>query len=57
MRLFEIITVAVVAILAKSLFDRTKKLERNVDEIYNYLEAESAVEELINSVEWGNNYN
>ena len=57
MNVIEIVIVAATAIFVKNLLDRTKRNEKAIKEVIEYLSDDDSIESLIDSVNWNCNFN
>ncbi len=57
MNVTEIVIVAVTAIFVKNLLDRTRRNEKAIKEVIEYLSDDDSIENLIDSVNWNSNFN
>ena len=57
MNVTEIVIVAATAIFVKNLLDRTRRNEKAIKEVMEYLYDDDSIESLIDSVNWNSNFN
>lgn len=57
MNVTEIVIVAATAIFVKNLLDRTRRNEKAIKEVIEYLSDDDSIESLIDSVNWNSNFN